>query len=143
MLRDSAYVTVLIISPVLALLWLFWLQPSPDALAVTAAGVVFFVVIFPVLEELVFRGLIQGSLLRTQWGQKRFVSLSLANLLTTLCFALLHGPRGGITLALAVILPSLALGVFRERHRSVLSPVLLHMVFNGSVMAVFLVYRSA
>jgi len=85
--------------------------------------------IYPLLEEVVFRGQIQPIILR-HWPLK-FHAISAANLITSALFALLHiASRGLSPLTLAVFFPSLVFGYFRERHGHIKSAVVLHMGFN-------------
>ncbi|MDN3641020.1 JDVT-CTERM system glutamic-type intramembrane protease [Simiduia curdlanivorans] len=85
--------------------------------------------IYPLLEEIVFRGQIQPIILR-HWPVK-FSAISAANLITSAIFVLLHiASRGVSTLTLAVFFPSLLFGYFRERHGHIKSAVALHAGFN-------------
>lgn len=96
-------------------------QPARFAIAV---------VVYPVLEELVFRGLVQGSLLRKPWAARRFGPLTAANLLSAAAFAAAHLARTTPLWAAAVLLPGLVFGYFRERH-GVPAAILLHVIYNA------------
>lgn len=88
----------------------------------------------PLLEELVFRGLLQGwllDLLRRRNGPWRLGPLTLANLLVSGAFVLLHLRAQPLAWALAVAAPSLVFGLLRERHGSIWPPVLVHAVYNA------------
>jgi membrane protease YdiL (CAAX protease family) len=102
-----------------------------------------FVLIQPLLEELVFRGVLQGLALRltTHKGQPRRVGpITLANVLVTLVFVALHLQAQPLTWALAVVVPSLVLGHLRERLASVWPSVLVHAVYNtGFGLTAFLI----
>jgi uncharacterized protein len=87
-------------------------------------------VVQPVLEEVLFRGLIQGLCLQSAWGAQRTAGLSYANLLTSSLFALAHLAAHPVGWAMAVIAPSLLFGWWRERSRSVVPPILLHSFYN-------------
>ena len=87
------------------------------------------VVVQPLLEELVFRGVLQGQLLRLTRA-RRLGPVSAANLVTTLAFVALHLPAQPFVWALAVAVPSLVFGHLRERLGSVWPAVLLHAVYN-------------
>ena len=81
------------------------------------AGWLAFVLLWPLIEELLFRGLLQGQLLRLsqQGGQPRRIGpISWANGLTTLAFVALHLAAQPLAWALAVALPSLVFGHLRE-----------------------------
>ena len=87
-------------------------------------------IVAPVLEELVFRGLIQGHLRQFDWGQRAVLGISAANFLTSLLFMLLHGlTRDGYS-ALLVFLPSIYLGLVRDRTRSIAMCILIHVLWN-------------
>lgn len=93
-----------------------------------------FVVFQPVLEELVFRGILQGQALplTTRHGQPlRLGPVTLANVLVTLAFVALHLRAQPLAWALAVAGPSLVFGHLRERFGSVWPTVLVHAVYNA------------
>lgn len=92
------------------------------------------VLVQPLLEELVFRGLLQGQALAWlshQGRPRRFGPLTRANVLVTMVFVLLHLPAQPLAWALAVAVPSLALGHLRERFASVWPAVGVHAVYNA------------
>ena len=89
----------------------------------------------PVLEEITFRGILQGELLRTGLGARRFGPLSVANLLCSVGFAALHFLHHPPLWAMSVFAPSLALGWLRERHGGVTAPTAMHALFNLTFFA--------
>jgi membrane protease YdiL (CAAX protease family) len=105
-----------------------------------------FVLIQPLIEELVFRGVLQGLALRltTHHGQpRRLGPLTLANLLVTVGFVALHLQAQPLIWALAVTVPSLMLGHLRDRLASVWPAVLVHATYNaGFGLTALLVVRS-
>jgi len=85
----------------------------------------------PVLEEALFRGLIQGFLKKIRSKDGVFMGISWSNLATSALFAgahLLHQP---LPWALSVLLPSLVLGYLRDRYGSVWGSLLLHVFYNA------------
>ena len=84
----------------------------------------------PIIEELVFRGLVQGMLLEPTWGRRRVLGLSNANLLTSVAFALAHLVHHAPIWSLAVLAPSLVFGFFRDRHGCAWPAILLHVLYN-------------
>ena len=93
-----------------------------------------FVLVMPLLEEWVFRGLLQTRLLRVTavHGQtRRWGPISWANGLTTLAFVALHLPTQPLLWALAVAAPSLVLGHLRERLGNVWPAVGVHAFYNA------------
>ena len=101
------------------------------------------VLVQPVLEELVFRGILQGQALRllcSNGEPRRLGPVTLANVLVTAGFVALHFPAQPLVWALAVAGPSLVLGHLRERFRSVWPAVLVHAIYNtGLGLAAWLV----
>ncbi len=84
----------------------------------------------PALEEGVFRGLIQGELLRRRTIAARWCGVSAANLITSALFVAAHFVHHPPLWALSVFAPSLLFGGFRERYRGVGAPMGLHILFN-------------
>lgn len=93
-----------------------------------------FLLLYPVVEELLFRGILQGEALRltTRKGiTLRVGPVSWANLLVTVAFVASHLPAQPLGWALAVAVPSLVFGHLRERLGSVWPPVLVHALYNA------------
>lgn len=84
----------------------------------------------PLVEELLFRGVLQGALLSTTAGRYRVVGLSAANIISSIAFVLIHLVKHPWPWAVAVIVPSLLFGYYRERSASVAPSILMHVVFN-------------
>lgn len=83
----------------------------------------------PVMEEIAFRGLLQGRLQQT-WPARRLGPVSLANGVTTLVFAASHLMHQSPAWALMVIPPSLVMGHLRERFGSAWPAIALHVYYN-------------
>ncbi|MDQ6996503.1 MAG: JDVT-CTERM system glutamic-type intramembrane protease [Mariprofundus sp.] len=97
------------------------------------------VMLYPVLEEMVFRGLIQGELMRRTAFKRQFLGITRANILTSTVFASAHLFTHPPGMAALVFLPSLAFGYFRDRHDGWLLPaILLHIYYN---LGYFLIFR--
>ena len=99
------------------------IQAKPETFLILA-------LVYPLLEEIVFRGMLQDSLSRrlSAWRLRPFTK---ANVLTSVVFAALHGFSHAPGWAAAVFFPSLLFGHFRERHDGLLSPIVLHAFYNG------------
>ena len=93
-------------------------------------------VFYPVLEEIVFRGLIQ-ELVHNTISRRAFGPLSVANLLTSLLFTGLHFLSQPPLWAALVFFPSLVFGYFKDRHQSLWAPILLHVVYNAGFLWLF------
>lgn len=92
-------------------------------------SLVMVIVAYPVVEEWLFRGELQPWVARKLGGG--IGPLSIANLITSLLFSALHllfQPPGW---ALAVFLPSLMFGYFRETTGGLAAPMLLHGFYNA------------
>jgi len=95
------------------------------------------VVVYPVLEEMAFRGFIQSYLLIRPGFQKRFYGLSRANIVTSFLFVALHFVNHLPLWALSVMAPSLIFGYFRDRYQSVIPAILLHCFYNAGYFSFF------
>lgn len=87
------------------------------------------VLLYPVLEELAFRGAVQSWLLSRPLGAARR-GISVANLITSVLFCAAHTIYQPILWATSTFIPSLVFGHFRERYDQVLPSVLLHGWYN-------------
>lgn len=124
---------------------LFWLALaglSPPAPVPGLAALASLVLLQPLLEELLFRGLLQGWLLARPWGRRQFGGFTLANLLATLLFTALHFISHPPLWAAGVLLPSLLYGYFRDRHDSVLPAIALHVFYNAGYFLLPLVWKG-
>ena len=88
------------------------------------------ILFYPVVEELSFRGVIQGIMLR--WTQRREIvpGISMANGITSLLFVAVHFVHHPPVWATAVLIPSLIFGYFRDRFGSVIPAIVLHAFYN-------------
>jgi len=117
LLRDWQLWAAIIAAPVVwgVMAWVFpsgghagWVLSDPGRYMMLA-------LIYPVLEEVVFRGMLQGCLRRRSWGLQRFGPLTVANVLTSLIFTALHFITHPPLAAALVFIPSLVFGYFRDR----------------------------
>ncbi|MGH8807759.1 MAG: JDVT-CTERM system glutamic-type intramembrane protease MrtJ [Noviherbaspirillum sp.] len=133
-IRDRLFLLALAAGP-LTTMAMSWLLPggSRDVSLLTALYVILWQ---PAVEELLFRGLIQGQMGKAPGGRAGIAGLSLANLVTSLLFALAHLLHHSAWWAAAVIVPSLVFGFFRERHRQIYSAFILHATYNGCYLLV-------
>lgn len=95
------------------------------------------VAVYPILEEIVFRGAIQGALLNRGNFYKSFLGISIACLITSLLFAASHLLRQPPLWAALIFVPSIVFGWARERHKSLFSPIALHMSYNAGFIGFF------
>ena len=131
---------------------LFWVFDMPLARRLFEADVwglsdsaflkllLFAVLIYPLLEEIVFRGALQGLLMERLSGKRLphwLGGLSLANLITSLVFAAMHLFNQSPLWAALIFVPSLVFGWAREATGGLLAPVLLHMFYNAGFYVLF------
>jgi membrane protease YdiL (CAAX protease family) len=89
----------------------------------------------PLVEELLFRGLIQGQLARFSWGLRATHGVTLANLATSMLFTSGHWFTHPPLWALSVLVPSLIFGLMRDRFQSTYPTVVLHALYNAGYFA--------
>jgi len=86
--------------------------------------------LYPVIEELCFRGFIQTSLRKIPYLSVSLIGLSCANIFTSFLFAALHMFYQPLFMAMLVFIPSLVFGYFRDRYDSVVPAIILHVFYN-------------
>ena len=99
----------------------------------------YLVLLYPVIEEWLFRGTIQAYLhsslqlrLSATW-----LGLTPANWITSLMFALAHLIAVAPLWALLVVFPSLVFGWFYHRYQCVLPAIALHCAYNAAYFSSF------
>ena len=93
-------------------------------------GLLLLGVVYPVLEELAFRGLLQGKLSQYEMGSRTVVGISYANLATSLLFVFCHLWGHTVLWALATFFPSIVFGYFKDKYQSVTPTIVIHVYFN-------------
>ena len=131
--RDPQLLVTLVGTAIIGIVLWYWL-PHGYAAHITASLwlTLNIVLLYPLVEELLFRGFIQAELLRHRLTAIRHLGISRANMLTSILFVGLHLIHQAPLWALSVLVPSLVLGHFRERYDSLLAPMLLHILFNAT-----------
>ncbi len=107
-----------------------WLREQPIRFLTLA-------VLYPVVEELGFRGVVQTSLLGLSWARKVLYGVTLANVLTSILFSGLHLFAHTPGWAAMVLVPSLVFGYFRDRYGSLRVPIILHIWYNVGYFLLF------
>jgi membrane protease YdiL (CAAX protease family) len=116
----------------------FWTQPV-FRLGWPASAPLAFVsvaLIYPVLEEIVFRGLLQDWL-AARFHHRAWRCLSVANVVASLIFSGLHFIYHPPLYAALVFFPSLVFGCFKDRHAGLAAPILLHVWYNSGYFWLF------
>lgn len=101
------------------------------------------VIAYPILEEIVFRGAVQGVLLNQKKLSKSVAGISIACVITSIVFATAHLLQQTVGWAALIVIPSLVFGWARERHNTLYSPILLHIAYNAGFIGIFQVGVSS
>ena len=101
---------------------LFWSRPLAVILAVA---------VYPIMEEWLFRGRVQGALAAGWLGRYHWTGFTGANLATSILFAAFHALNHPPLWAALVLFPSLLFGVFRDRYGRIGPSIVLHAFYNA------------
>jgi membrane protease YdiL (CAAX protease family) len=135
-LLDRHFLIALLLGPAVWLLLSTRFSQSGQSIALQTIAVV--VLIYPILEELAFRGFLQSWLYEHPRFRKHLVSgISIANLLTSVSFAAAHLLSQPPLWAAAIFFPSLVFGYFRDRFDLVWPSILLHCWYNAGFVYLF------
>ena len=93
-----------------------------------------FIIFAPIIEEWTFRGIIQKNLL--QYLDKRILGISLANILASFLFSVIHLFYNSILHSIAVFIPSLIFGITYEKCGKIYLSILLHSFYNLNVFII-------
>lgn len=131
--HDKLYGAAIIAAPLFCLALLFSQLPfSVDLLQPFNHPKKFILLslVYPILEEVVFRGLLQGALLK--WGMRKplWKGISWANGVTSIFFMLAHLIYHSWNWAVAVLAPSLIFGYFRDKYQNITPAIILHVFYN-------------
>jgi membrane protease YdiL (CAAX protease family) len=117
-----------LLAPLLIWPWVpVWNDDVVRAGLIGAAGLA---VSASVLEEVLFRGFLQGWLLNQARFKQSLLCFTRANWLTSLAFAAAHSWTHMLLLVPGYFAVGMVLGYFRERYNGILVPVLLHSYYN-------------
>jgi len=118
------------------LLW--WLLPVQPIRwwQVGSWAFLWLVVAQPCLEEMAFRGLLQGWLTRWVRMRRNWQGLTAANGVTALLFAAGHLANHSALWAAGVVIPALVFGFFRDRYASIWPGMFLHVFYNAGYFAI-------
>lgn len=94
------------------------------------------VVFYPLVEEVVFRGLLQ-ELVHEYISHHSLGLISVANLVTSVAFTAMHFIYHAPLWAALVFFPSLVFGFFKDRTGRLTAPILLHIFYNAGFLWLF------
>jgi membrane protease YdiL (CAAX protease family) len=137
--RDPVFGAALVAAPFVWLVWYFYTEAEPRWEWPLAApwSFLLLVLVYPVLEEIVFRGVVQGWLLNRHWGRSGRGGVTVANLVTSIIFAAAHLLRLSVLPSAAMLAPSLVFGFFRDRYGHIFASTLLHVFYNAGFVWFF------
>ncbi|MEZ9697728.1 JDVT-CTERM system glutamic-type intramembrane protease [Vibrio sp. 10N.261.46.E12] len=98
---------------------------------ITTVALVNILLVYPVLEEVSFRGGIHDFLLKQKLLNNQYYGVSVSNVVTSCLFASFHLMQHPPLFAALTFIPSVILGHFKERYGSLLVPIALHCLFNA------------
>lgn len=139
LMRDRWFWLALIAGPIVTLvLYRALTAAAPVGIALAQwRTLLWLVLIFPVIEEWLFRGVIQARLMRWRFAGHAMLGFSVANGITSLLFAAAHLASHSLIWALLVFIPSMVYGWFRDRYRSTIPGIALHISHNLAFFCVF------
>jgi len=110
-----------------------WVQPYPSHVQFSWVQLLSLIIWQPLVEEVLFRGIIQGQFARREWGSRAWLGISNANVVTSILFVAIHMINSTPLFALTVIAPSLVFGYFRDYCNSVYPSIIIHAAYNAMV----------
>jgi len=116
-----------------------WLQPVIDfSLYLEQWRMLFMLIlIYPIMEEWLFRGLLQSWLMESSLGRKSVARFTLANAVTSIIFSAAHLFMHTLLWSMLVLFPSLIFGWMRDRYQSVRPAIALHIFYNSGYFLFF------
>ncbi len=112
-----------------------WVQPYPSHVEFNWLQLLSLIIWQPLLEEVLFRGIIQGQLAEHEWGKRSCLNISSANVATSVLFVAMHMVNTLPWYALTIFAPSLVLGYFRDYCDSIYPCIVIHGAFNAMLFA--------
>jgi len=137
--RDTLFWLAVMAGPLCWLLLYLLLRPATPQWTwplAAPADYLLPVLFYPVLEEIVFRGLLQ-ELAQEYISRRTLGPISFANLLTSLVFTGFHFLNHAPLWAALVFFPSLVFGFFKDRYGTLTAPILLHGFYNAGFLLLF------
>lgn len=121
--------------------FVIWVLLRPELLAgarLPGSTWLLVVLLYPVLEEMVFRGALQGWLSGLPFFAATVVgALSRANLATSLVFTGFHFLNHSPLWAALVFFPSLVFGWAKDRYGHLTAAIVLHAFYNAGFLLLF------
>jgi membrane protease YdiL (CAAX protease family) len=119
-----------------------WVKPYPSEVQFSWFQLLSLIIWQPLVEEVLFRGIIQGQFAKREWGRTSWLGISGANLLASILFVAIHMVNSPPLFALTVIAPSLVFGYFRDYCNSVYPSIIIHSAYNAMVFVGLILYGN-
>ena len=119
-----------------------WVKPYPAEFKIGLMPLLSLIIWQPLVEEVLFRGIIQGQFSKRDWGRRSWLSISGANVAASVLFAAIHLINSTPLFALSVIAPSLVFGYFRDYCNSVYPSIIIHSTYNAMVFVGLILYGN-
>ena len=120
-----------------------WVKPYPDSVVYSWMQLLSLIIWQPFIEEVLFRGIIQGQIRKWDWGRRSWLSISSANAITSVLFVIVHMINSTPALALIILAPSLVFGYFRDYCNSVYPSIIIHSSYNAMVFIGLILHGNA
>lgn len=120
----------------LCLIYFFNFEPNISWLRENIGTYLYIAAALPVLEEIVFRGFLQGQFVK-RLGDRGLGVLSYANILTSMVFCAMHFFYHSPLWAALVLIPSLIFGYSKDKYKTLAAPIILHVFYNAGYFLIF------
>ena len=128
----------ILVAPAITLtFWLFAGTPYEPPLPTQTRTLLLVILLVPLCEEIVFRGLLQNELASYERLRQTVLGISWDNLITSTFFTLVHVPYFSNAWVLLIQIPALITGFFYSRHRRLIYPILLHAWYNTNGLVAY------
>lgn len=129
----------ILLAPTLALgFWLAIGLPTDVSYQPSTRTLLLVLLLVPLCEEIVFRGLLQNELASYEKLRSTVIGLSWDNLISSTLFTLVHMLYFESVWCLLIEFPALIFGYFYSRHHRLVYPVLLHAWYNANGLIAFI-----
>lgn len=133
--KDKFFWASIILPLIVWVLYVVISQKSPNLYYIKEKQfqLLMFVFVYPIVEEVIFRGLIQDYLNR-KFNHKKNLSISYANIETSILFVLFHLIYQSAVWSLMVFIPSVIFGYFKDKYGKLQLPIFLHCFYNAGFL---------
>lgn len=119
-----------------------WVKPYPASVEYSWMQLLSLIIWQPFIEEVLFRGIVQGQIRKQDWGKRAWLGISSANAVTSILFVIIHMINHNPLFALTVLAPSLVFGYFRDYCNSIYPSIIIHSSYNAMVLVGLLLYGN-